>query len=195
MKDYTEGTEEMKIARAKKMMLWFGIISLGMSFAGLTSAYIVSKPRADWVDDLQLPPAFTVSLILIVLSSITFHFAKTKVKAGESKLGMILLLATLVLGISFIFFQVRGFDQIIGIFGYNPTGPTANITYTYIFLIAFVHIAHIVAALIALIVVIYNHYKQKYNNGKTLGIELAATFWHFVDVLWIYLFFFFYFVR
>ncbi len=45
MKDYTEGTEDQKIRRAKKMMLWFGMISLTMSFAGLTSAYIVSRDQ------------------------------------------------------------------------------------------------------------------------------------------------------
>jgi cytochrome c oxidase subunit 3 len=90
---------------------------------------------------------------------------------------------------------LRGFDEIIGIFGYNPTGPTSNISYTYIFLIAAVHIAHIAVALLALLVVIYNHFKLKYRNGNTLGIELAATFWHFVDILWIYLFFFFYIMR
>ena len=41
--DLTEGTTQNKQKRAKKMMLWFGIISLIMSFAGLTSAFIVSS--------------------------------------------------------------------------------------------------------------------------------------------------------
>ena len=189
--DYTEGTEEHKIRRAKKMMLWFGIISLFMSFAGLTSAYIVSKSRPDWIHDIVIPPAFTVSLVLIIISSITIHFAKKSVQKEKHRVGMYLFLLTLVLGLAFVWFQLQGFNEIIGIFGYNPTGPTSNITYTFIFLIAVVHLAHIAAALICLLVVIYNHYKQRYKNGKTLGIELAVTFWHFVDILWIYLFFFF----
>ena len=193
--DNTNRTEEQKISRAKKMMLWFGIISLCMSFAGLTSAYVVSMTRPDWVEDLQLPPAFYISLVVILLSSITFYLAKNAVQKEANTRGMILLVSTLVLGLTFVWFQLKGFDEIIGIFGYNPTGPTSNITYTFIFLIAVVHLAHIAAALISLLVVIYNHYKLKYKNGKTLGIELAATFWHFVDVLWIYLFLFFYFVR
>ncbi|MCW5518863.1 heme-copper oxidase subunit III [Aureitalea sp. L0-47] len=193
--DYTEGSEAMKRRRAKKMMLWFGIISLSMSFLGFTSAYIVSSKREDWLDGFEIPQSFYYSLAVIVLSSITMHLANRNVKKGKNSAGMLFLWITLVLGILFIWLQLRGFDEIIGIFGYNPTGPTSNITYTYIFLIAAVHIAHIVIALIALMVVIYNHFKQKYRNGKTLGIELATTFWHFVDVLWIYLFFFFYFVR
>jgi cytochrome c oxidase subunit 3 len=193
--DYTEGSEKIKRKRAKKMMLWFGIISLSMSFAGFTSAYVVSSKREDWLDNFDIPQAFFVSLLIIITSSISMHLAKVNVKKEKHQLGMLFLITTFILGLAFIWFQLRGFDEIIGIFGYNPTGPTSNITYTYIFLIACVHIAHIVAALIALLVVIYNHFKQKYKNGNTLGIELATTFWHFVDILWIYLFLFFYFVR
>ena len=66
---------------------------------------------------------------------------------------------------------------------------------TYIYLISALHIAHVSAGLISLIVVIYNHFKQKYNSKEMLGLELASTFWHFVDVLWIYLFFFLYFFK
>lgn len=193
--DYTEGNEDLKRRRAKKMMLWFGIISLSMSFAGFTSAYVVSSKRADWLENFEIPQAFFISLLIIITSSVTMYLAKLNIQKERQQAGMGFLVLTFVLGLAFIWFQLRGFDEIIGIFGYNPTGPTSNITYTYIFLIAVVHIAHIVAALLAVGVVIYNHFKQKYKNGNTLGIELASTFWHFVDILWIYLFLFFYFVR
>lgn len=193
--DYTDGSEELKRRRAKKMMLWFGIISLSMSFLGFTSAYIVSSTREDWLENFQIPQSFYISLVVIIVSSVTMHFALRNVKREKNKAGTFLLLTTFILGLIFIWLQLRGFDEIIGIFGYNPTGPTSNITYTYIFLIAAVQIAHIAVALLALLVVIYNHFKLKYRNGNTLGIELAATFWHFVDILWIYLFFFFYIMR
>lgn len=193
--DYTEGTEQSKRKRAKKMMLWFGIVSLAMSFAGFTSAYVVSSKRADWLQDFELPQAFYFSLVVILLSSLTMQLAKNSVVKGHNKAGTVLLLATFVLGSVFIWLQILGFDQIIGLFGYNPTGPTSNITYTYIFLIAVVHILHVVAALIAVLVVLIRHLAGKYADGKTLGVELANTFWHFVDFLWIYLFLFFYFVR
>jgi len=74
--DLTQGTEKEKIERSKKMMLWFGIISMGMMFAGLTSAYVVSKNRPDWLKDFQLPNAFIYSTIIVLVSSFTFHFAK-----------------------------------------------------------------------------------------------------------------------
>jgi len=180
--------------RAKKMMLWFGMISLTMSFLGITSGYIVSKERADWLTDFQIPEAFYISLFVILLSSITFYFAKKYVIAQQRKKGMVFLIITFLLGTTFIILQFKGFSEIISS-GYFFTGSESTITTSFIYLVVLLHLTHMLAALISVIVVIYNHYKQRYTIGNTVGIEIAATFWHFVDVLWIYLFLFFYFVR
>mgnify|MGYP001823709245 FL=1 len=192
--DLTQGTYEEKSRRAKKMMLWFGIVSLIMSFAGWTSAYIVSRSREDWLSNLDLPNAFFISVFVIIVSSITIILAKRAIKNDKMRQGMFFLLLTLILGIIFIINQFYGFNQIVGE-GYHFTGPTSNPKSSFIFLIAFVHILHVVAGLISLLVVIYNHFKQQYRPEKMLGVELAATFWHFVDILWLYLFLFLYFVR
>ena len=191
--DLTQGTHQEKQSRAKKMMLWFGIISLIMSFAGWTSAFVVSSSRPDWVADFKLPNAFLISTILIVLSSITFYLAKRALKNDNRQLTTIFLLATLILGIGFIINQFVGFQEIINA-GYNFTGPTSNITMSYVYLIAMVHILHAAVGLICLLVVIYNHFKQRYTSENMLGLELAGTFWHFVDILWVYLFLFLSFV-
>ncbi|WP_438963809.1 cytochrome c oxidase subunit 3 [Winogradskyella sp.] len=192
--DLTKGTQQEKRERSKKMMLWFGIGSLIMTFAGLISAFIVSRKREDWLNDFQLPDAFIISAILILISSFTIIFAKRALKQNNMKMVTIGLLLTLGLGITFIYNQFVGFGQIIEA-GYNFTGPTSNVTISFIYIIAIVHIAHVVAGLIALILVIYNHFKQKYNSNNMLGFELAANFWHFVDVLWLALFLFLYFFR
>ena len=183
-----------KTIRAKKMMLWFGIISLSMSFAGLTSAYVISKERPDWLIDFIIPEAFYMSLGLIIASSVTMILAKSAVKKEKNSAGMLLLVLTFLLGLGFIFYQFIGFNEIIQN-GYYFTGSESTITTSFIYLVVLMHLAHIIAGLIALLVVIYNHSRQRYAKGKTLGIELASTFWHFVDILWVYLFFFFYFVR
>lgn len=183
-----------KVDRSKKMMLWFGMISLTMSFLGITSGYIVSKERADWLTDFQIPEAFYISLFIILFSSITFYFAKKYVIAQQKKQGMIFLIITFLLGITFILLQFKGFSEIISS-GYFFTGSESTITTSFIYLVVLLHLTHMLAALISVLVVIYNHYKQRYTIGNTVGIEIAATFWHFVDVLWIYLFLFFYFVR
>ena len=176
------------------MMLWFGIVSLIMAFAGWTSAYIVSSKRKDWLDTIELPQAFFVSTVIIILSSLTYMLAKSSVKKSEQKKATSWLVVTLVLGVVFILFQFYGFSQMLET-GYYFTGPTSNIKMSYIFLIAFVHILHVVAGLISLLVVLFNQIKGKYTSENFLGLELGATFWHFLDLLWVYLILFMFFVK
>ncbi|AOR28147.1 cytochrome oxidase subunit III [Formosa sp. Hel1_33_131] len=190
--DLTQGTTQVKQKRAKKMMLWFGIVSLIMSFAGLTSAFIVSSSREDWLSDFVLPNSFIYSTLIILLSSILLYAAKQTLKKNQATTTTSLLIGVLVLGIAFIYSQILGFNQIIDS-GYNFTGPTSNITMSYIYVIAVVHIVHVLAGLVCLIVVIINQLNKKYSSENTLGFDLASTFWHFVDILWLYLFFFLYF--
>ena len=193
-KNFTESTPSEKKSRAKKMMLWFGIVSLLMSFAGWTSAYIVSSSREDWMQDYQIPDAFWFSTGIILLSSVTYWLAKRAVSQNQQSRGTLFLGLTMLLGGAFIISQLRGFSEMIGL-GYYFTGPTSNITLSYIFLIAAVHILHVVAGLISLLVVFFNQNRGKYGPGRMLGMELGITFWHFLDALWIYLILFFYFTR
>lgn len=188
--DLTQGTLEEKNNRAKKMMLWFGIISLTMSFAGLTSAVLVSSKRADWLTNITIPSAFSTSTLLIVLSSVTILLSKVFLKKSKLKQSLIMLIATLILGVGFLVSQFNGFSQIIDQ-GYYLTGPSSNVTMSYLYVIAFWHILHVIVGLIVLLVVIYNHFKQKYNTNNMIGLELSATYWHFVDILWLLLFLFF----
>ncbi len=192
--DLTQGTPQEKNNRAKKMMLWFGIVSLIMAFAGWTSAYIVSSKRKDWLDTIELPQAFFISTALIVISSLTYILAKKAVKQEQQQRATTWLLLTLGLGIAFIALQFYGFGQMLES-GYYFTGPTSNIKMSYIFLIAFVHILHVVAGLISLLVVLFNQIKGKYTATNLLGLELGATFWHFLDLLWVYLILFMFFVK
>jgi len=192
--DVTQLSEKEKTARAKRMMLWFGIASLIMGFAGWTSAYIVSRSREDWLKDFELPTAFLFSTLVIIASSVTYILAKRAVKKDAQKNATLFLLATLVLGLVFIVIQFVAFSEMIGM-GYYFTGPTSSVTTSYIFLIAAVHIAHVVAGLISLGVVLYNQMRNKYRPDSMLGLEMGATFWHFLDLLWIYLVLFFYFFR
>ncbi len=192
--DLTQGTTQEKIKRSKKTMMWFAMVSMAMVFAGLTSAYVVSKGRKDWTTDLVFPRAFVYSILVIIASSITFYLVKKAIEKENRKAATILLLATLGLGGLFIFLQFEGFSDIVNQ-GYHFTGPTSNIVSTFMFIIVVTHLVHIFGGIIVLLVVIYNHFKQKYKTGQTLGLELGAMYWHFVDFLWVYLFLFLYFVK
>lgn len=187
--------QEYIVAKKKsaKPMLWVSMISMVMFFAGLTSAYVISMKREDWVS-FDLPEAFYISTFLIVASSITLFFSQRLLKQNKRELSLILVIVTLFLGIGFIWQQYVGFNQLKSI-GLFFTGPESTVSTSFIIGITFMHVLHLFVGIIVLLVVIYNHFKYKYKSDDMLGFELGAIFWHFVDILWIYLFFFFYFIR
>ena len=187
--------QEYVVAKKKsaKPMLWISMISMVMFFAGLTSAYVISMNRDDWVS-FDLPQSFYVSTILIVASSITLFLSQRFLKQNKRQLSLILLVVTLLLGIGFVWQQYVGFNQLKSI-GLFFTGPESTVSTSFIIGITFMHVLHLFAGLVVLLVVIYNHFKYKYKQDDMLGFELGAIFWHFVGVLWIYLFFFFSFIK
>ena len=187
--------KEFTIGRKKsaKPMLWVSMISMVMFFAGLTSAYVISMRRDDWVT-FELPDAFYISTVLIILSSITISISQRLIKKEKRELSIAFLLITFALGIAFVWQQYAGFEDLRSA-GLFFTGPTSTVSTSFIIGITLMHALHVFAGIIVLLVVIYNHFNHKYSSDDLLGFELGAIFWHFVDVLWIYLFFFFYFIR
>jgi cytochrome c oxidase subunit 3 len=185
---------KLRTARSYKLILLFAMVSMTMMFAGLTSAYVVSQSRADWLKDFQLPSAFYFSTIAILGCSITFHLAKKAIQKDNHGKTTSLLLATLGLGIGFVVLQFVGFGQIVAN-GHYFTGNASSITTTFLYVIVVVHLIHLAGGMISLLIIIYNHFKQKYNSTQTLGIELGAMYWHFLDFLWVYLFLFLYFFK
>ena len=192
----TMTTEEhqSRTARSYKLLLLFAIISMIMMFAGLTSAFVVSKSRVDWLKDFQLPTAFFYSTVVIIGCSVTFYLAKKAIQKDNQKATTSFLLATLALGILFVVLQFVGFGQIVAN-GYYFTGAESSITTTFLYIVTVVHLAHLAGGLIALLIIIYNQFKHKYNSTQTLGIELGAMYWHFLDLLWVYLFLFLFFFK
>ena len=185
---------EIRKGRTYKMMLVFGMISILMIFAGLTSAYVVSKSRPDWLSDFVLPSAFLFSTLAMIMSSATFYMALRSVRNNNRSMATVMLWVTLVLGALFVVLQFKGFGQVIAN-GYFFTGSESNVTTSFLYIVVLVHLLHLLGGFISLLVVIYNHYKQKYNSVQTLGIELSAMYWHFMDFIWVYLFLFFYFFK
>ncbi|PWA10152.1 cytochrome c oxidase subunit 3 [Flavobacterium laiguense] len=194
--EMTMTTEEYKSRTAKsyKLILLFAMVSMTMMFAGLTSAYVVSQSRADWAKNFQLPSAFYFSTIAILGCSVAFHLAKKAIQKDKHSMTTSLLLTTLALGIAFVVLQFVGFGQIVAE-GYFFTGSASSITTTFLYVVVVVHLIHLAGGMISLLIIIYNHFKQKYNSTQTLGIELGAMYWHFLDFLWVYLFLFLFFFK
>lgn len=173
--------------KAKKMMLWVGMISMTMTFAGLTSAYVVSSARVDWLKDFQMPSIFGISTIIIVLSSILYHLAQKAIQKDQIPQAKAFILGTLALAISFIFTQFQGFNQIIES-GYYFTGPQSSITTSYLYVLVLLHLFHLAAGIIVLGVSYFRVHTGRYGADRYLGMELSVLFWHFLDFLWVYLY-------
>jgi cytochrome c oxidase subunit 3 len=190
----TAEEHKARTARSYKLLLIFAMISMTMMFAGLTSALVVSKSRPDWLKDFQMPSAFFISTAIILLCSVTIHLAKKAIQKDNRQATTSLLLTTLGLGLAFVYFQFQGFGQLFENHLY-PVGGAGSITISFLYVLVYVHLAHLSGGIISLLIIIYNHFKQKYNSSQFLGIELGAMYWHFLDFLWIYLFLFLYFFK
>lgn len=174
-------------SKSKKMMLWAGMISMTMTFAGLTSAYVVSSQRPDWNIEFNFPSLFYWSTVVIILSSFTFWVSKKMLRKEEPQKVNIMLFLTLILAVIFIILQLNGFKQIINQ-GYYFTGPESSISTSFIYILVVLHLAHLLSGIIVLVVVLVNSLNRKYSINKTLGFDLAEMFWHFLGFLWLFLF-------
>ena len=173
-----------------KFTLWVGIGSLLMMFAGLTSAYIVKRNLANW-QTYDLPQFFWYSTIVILISSVTMYLAQKAFKQREMKKYRSLLIVTLVLGVLFIVFQVLGFQQLYA----KEVTLTANVSYSFMYVIVGIHAAHVLGGFIALLVLFAKAFSKKIRIYNSVPVELVSTYWHFVDILWIYLLIFLIMIR
>ncbi|MCX8471376.1 MAG: cytochrome c oxidase subunit 3 [Chitinophagaceae bacterium] len=178
--------EQRNRLHPRKLMMWMAMASMFMVFAGLTSAFILQSGSAKWVI-FKLPIAFWFSTIVIMASSYTMSKAVTFFKSREKQRYKTFVSFTLILGILFIVLQLLGFADL---YKQNITlqGSASN---GFLFIISGLHIAHMVGAIIALVIVYLTAFRKKVKTYNSTSIEIMSLFWHFVDGLWIYLFIFF----
>lgn len=172
--------------KSLKQLLWIGIGAIVMFFAGLTSAYIVRKAEGNWLEFI-LPNWFLYSTVTIVLSSILLIIARSYI--NKEKPIDRLVLTTFLLGMLFSYFQFRGWQELT-IQGVFLTGEGSNVAGSFLYVITLAHLAHLVGGLIALVVSLINARRGKYTSNNYLGFELTSNYWHFLGLLWVYLFFF-----
>ena len=172
-----------------KFTLWVAIGSILMMFAGLTSAYIVKRSQASWLM-LEIPVIFWYSTAAILASSVTVHLSLKALKAREMMTYKRWLMITAVLGVLFLVLQIVGFKQ----FGANDIrliGAGSNASYSFLLAISGLHGLHVLGGVIALVVIAIQALRVATRSYNTVPLEVAATYWHFLDALWIYLFIFF----
>ena len=181
-------SKERQRIHPHKFVLWVGLGSILMMFAGLTSAYIVRRSQANWLE-FSLPPVFWYSTVVILASSLTIHLSYKAFKAREMARYRLLISVTAVLGTLFAVLQGFGFKYLYNN-GVNLFGIGSNPSASFLGIITGLHALHIIGGVIALIVIVLRAYSSRTKSYNTITIELVSTYWHFVDILWIYLFIF-----
>ncbi len=170
-----------------KFTLWIAIGSIIMMFAGLTSAYIVKSNQVGW-QSIEMPKIFWYSTITIVASSVVMQMALRSFKQREMNHYRLLMALTFVLGVAFVILQWFGFQQLWNS-GVQFKGSSGGGQFLYV--IAGLHAVHVLGGVIALMVMFIKAFLGKTKLYGSIPVEVMATYWHFVDVLWIYLLVFF----
>jgi cytochrome c oxidase subunit 3 len=171
----------------KKFVMWLIIFSSFMIFAALTSGFIVYSGGKDHALNMTLPKIFLYSTITIAFSSITMYLAARAAKQVDPAKQLLMLIATIVLGIIFFALQVNGWGQMIAM-GHYFVNPNATISFVYVF--TGMHLLHILAGILLLIVALVKSYTNAVPAKNLYYMEISSIFWHFVDIIWIYLYVF-----
>jgi cytochrome c oxidase subunit 3 len=182
-----EQTQQRKRIHPHKFTLWVAIGSIIMMFAGLTSAYIVKSNQAAW-QSIEMPKIFWFSTGTIVLSSLVMQMALRSFKQRDMNRYRLMIAATFVLGVVFVILQWIGFNQLWNE-GIQFKGSSGGGQFLYV--IAGLHAVHVLGGVIALTVMLIRAFLGRTKLYGSVPVEIMATYWHFVDVLWIYLFVFF----
>lgn len=185
MQDHQMYEQNYKV-NPKIFNLWLFLGSVVMIFAGFTSAYIVRRAEGNWLV-FDIPDIFIGSTIVIVLSSIVMHMAYLKAKKDDIQATKLYLGMTSVLGIAFMVMQVIGWNKLVGkdiyLVGVNPSA-------SFFYVLTFVHALHLLGAVIALFATFVKSFRFEVHSRSTVLIEGCMTLWHFLGILWIYLFLF-----
>jgi len=191
--DTTANRKEVRSFRnnrinSKKFALYVAIASIVMMFTGLTSAYIVRQAAGNWLE-FVLPDIFYANTGVILASSITLHLSFLAFKRQKENAYKVLLVTTFLLGLTFLALQYVGWETMQSI----GAGLTSNPSASFVYVISGLHAAHILGGVAALVVALIHAFGLDFKPTprRKLRFEITLIYWHFVDLLWIYLVVFF----
>ncbi|MCY7359863.1 MAG: cytochrome c oxidase subunit 3 [Rudanella sp.] len=182
--DYTiEEPEETLSMNPKKFIMWLFIVSIIMLFAAMTSAYLVRRAEGNWLE-YTIPAVFSYSTGVLIFSSLTMQTALWAAKKDRFGLMRLAISITFVSGIAFLYMQFQGWVQLVDqkvFFVGNPAG-----SFMYVF--TGLHAFHLISGLIVLLYALKAAFQLTIHAKSLDQMEIATTYWHFLDVLWLYLF-------
>lgn len=181
------GSGEPPISNAHFAVILLMIAST-MLFAALVGGFIVLRSgQAHWPPEgtPPFPRLLDLSTAVILASSVTLGLSHYMLARGRQPLFRSLLAATLVLGIAFLALQFASWMQLRA----EGALPGTNNFLGKFYLLSWAHGLHALAGLVVLAVVTARAYRDAYRPRRRLGVDLASMFWHFVDLVWVALFF------
>lgn len=182
---FAEEAEQPLSMHPKKFALWLFIVTVVMVFASMTSAYIVRQSEGNWLE-FELPAIFWYTSAVIIVSSITLHWAYLSAKKDVLDQLRLALLITTILGITFLVGQWYSWVALVDRDVYFVGNPSGSFLYIFTGL----HALHLISGVIFLIIVLISSFKYKIHSKNMAQIEMCATYWHFLGGLWLYLFMF-----
>lgn len=169
----------------KKFGMWLFIGSVVMLFASLTSAYIVRRAEGNWVN-FDLPALFYATTVIILLSSVTMQWAYFATKKNNQPTIRLMMTLTFILGVLFLVGQFYGWKDMVLEKVYLVGNPSGS----FVYVLTGLHGLHIISALVYLLIVLVAAQRGKIHAGSLARMEMCATYWHFLGILWLYLFVF-----
>lgn len=172
----------------KKFNMWIFLFASFMFFMALTSGFIVyiGAGRSHQLN-IKLPQIFIFSTIAILASSGTVFMASKAAKRLQFAKQRLFLWATIALGIVFFVLQVLAWAQLISMRAFLVN---SNASISFVYVMTGAHLLHIFAGLLLLL----NSLRKSHSNAPQVknifSMEMSALFWHFVDIVWIYLYVF-----
>lgn len=189
--------EKYRIEPAK-LNIWLFMLASSMLFAAFVSAFIVHQPDAmakeTWTI-FELPVYFMYSVVTVIISSVTMFFAWRAAKNDELSLSKFMTLATLGLGILFGYFQFMGWQQMVSMGLTFVNAKPEDISASYVWVITALHALHVFGGIVLLAVLFIRALQYKVHKKQMTLMSVTHTYWHFVGLLWIYLYLFLYFAR
>lgn len=172
-----------------KIVTWFLLMVVGMTFAGLIAAYVmVSTNRAAEWKPFDLPIQLWISTILILVSSISYHIAKRAIDADAIDAGRKWFLITTVLSAAFISSQILAWLALTKRGLYMQGNPYAG----FFYILTAVHLAHVLGGIIALGSIVLSSWNgggsEAARDKRRKLARAVGWYWHFMGALWVILF-------
>jgi cytochrome c oxidase subunit III len=173
---------------SKKLVMWLFIISDAVTFGATLFAYgFLKNASPDWPEPFKFSPSILNVMLMtfiLVSSSLTMIIAARAAKGGDKATAIRWTFITVAGGILFALLHIREWFGLIGegvrLFQ-NPWGsPMFGATF---FAITGLHLAHVIGGVIALTVVALGYKRGRYNGDD---IEIWSLYWHFVDLVWMF---------